>query len=397
MPRLADPAGLAARPEIVALGELALAAGLLGDSLTVACDSSVDVLCRLWQFFARTLGAENIAHVVSASDIKQVRKQLTQVRAVFVRSPRLHLEVAWMIQMAWADSTGTRPALFCGADVDPEFFPGTALLLSVDERENAALLKWAESEGQQHATDVEIPSAVGCDCQLTAVLRQIGSNAAALGHRELRTLQSLVAGASLLRSSLEDGNERGVEMTLADYSLVRELLSSRTVRPNREACNPLTLDMIRRANVYLAVKYGNDRESPLRVEESGRYRSRDRIPRDVITRRELADLGNIRSRLVTTLIEYLQGAEAGYARYREMGCLGVPTPETSWRRLPARVLARGLTAWSAKQVRTHFDRLRHRGLVQAERYPTNGPLCIRIPEEFETSGSPYSGLPTVRA
>jgi hypothetical protein len=157
--------------------------------------------------------------------------------------------------------------------------------------------------------------------------------------------------------------------------------------------------MIRRANVYLSVKLGSDRRNPFRIEDDDGYRlSRSSsLKRDAITRRELADLGNVNSRLVVTLIEYLQRTETGYSGYLQMGCTRESIPERNWKRLPARELARRLKSWSVKQVRTHFDRLQQLGLVTAEREQANGPLHYEIPEELENVRSPYSQLPTVRS
>ena len=208
---------------------------------------------------------------------------------------------------------------------------------------------------------------------------------------------ALVEGAALLRSVA--GQTSGdLATTLGDYEFVRDLLCSAAVRPNRELCEPLALNMINRTNVYLSVKLGRDRGNPFRVaDEDGYRRSRSNsLKRDAITRRELADLGNVNSRLVQSLIDYLQNADEGYARYLQMGCTGAPVPERNWKRVPARDLSRRLKGWSVKQVRTHFDRLQKRELVTAERERANGPLHYQFPEELENVGSPYSQLPTVR-
>lgn len=91
-------------------------------------------------------------------------------------------------------------------------------------------------------------------------------------------------------------------------------------------------------------------------------------------------IGNVNSRMVVTLIEYLQRAENGYARYVQMGYSAAePIPERRWRGLPARDLARLLKSWCLKQIRSHFDRLQQRGLVTVEREQANGPLRYRLP------------------
>jgi hypothetical protein len=245
--------------------------------------------------------------------------------------------------------------------------------------------------------DADFPSSVEYDARLESVLRPCSSDGVGLGFSEQRIVEALVEGAALLRSTANQDSDN-LLTTLADYEFVRRLLCSPVVRPNREFCEPLAADMIHRANVYLSVKLGGDRRNPFRVDDEDAYRpSRSSsLKRDAITRRELADLGNVHSRMMVTLIEYLQRADNGYTRYVQMGCTGESIPEIRWRRLPARDLARRLKSWSLKQVRTHFDRLHQRGLVTAERERANGPLHYEIPEEFENMGSPYSQLPTVQ-
>ena len=56
MPHLADPSAIRSRPASVALGELTIAAGMIGHSLTIACDFPANVLCQIWKYHAETLG-----------------------------------------------------------------------------------------------------------------------------------------------------------------------------------------------------------------------------------------------------------------------------------------------------------------------------------------------------
>ena len=56
MPQLADPSNIRSRPASVALGELAIAAGVVGHSVTVACDFPADVLVPIWKHHAQSLG-----------------------------------------------------------------------------------------------------------------------------------------------------------------------------------------------------------------------------------------------------------------------------------------------------------------------------------------------------
>ena len=63
MPRLADPSGIRSRPASVALGELAIAAGLVGESVTIACDFPANTLCQVWKYYTQALGSGNVIQV----------------------------------------------------------------------------------------------------------------------------------------------------------------------------------------------------------------------------------------------------------------------------------------------------------------------------------------------
>lgn len=398
MPRLPDPSGIRSRPASVVLGELAIAAGLVGESVTVACDFPANTLCQIWKAYAQALGAGNVIHARSKKDIEDFGSRLADIRAVFVYSPRLYQDVAWPIQMAGSGTMNPRPAVFCGFQhADPDADPGLTLPLANDEQEIAAVCMWASDESESHALEVQAPSSVEYDTRLAVAFRPSAFELGRIGYRELRIAGALLEGATLLRSVAEQTNG-DLTPTLGDYDFVRALLRSAVVRPNQELCVPLATDMINRANVYLSVKLGGDRGNPFRVDvEDGYRQSRSSsLKRDAITRREIADLGNVNSRLVATLIEHLQVTEAGFACYQQMGRNGEPIAERNWQTLSARDLARGLNSWSVKQVRTHFDRLHQRGLVTANRQHRNGPLQYQIPEELENARSPYAQLPSVQ-
>jgi hypothetical protein len=372
---------------------------LVGESVTIACDFPANTLCQVWKYYTQALGVGNVIHVKAKKDLKNFGSRLTNFRAVFVYSPRLYQDVAWPIQMAGSSTMSPRPAVFCGFQhEDPDADPGLTLPLTNDEQEVASVRVWASDEGERHVVDVQPPSSVDYDARLATALHPSAFERCSIGYREMRIAGALVEGAALLRSAADQGSGK-LQTTLADYRFVRGLLCSPVVRANRELCEPLALDMITRANVYLSVKLGSNRRNPFRVEDDDGYRrSRSSsLKRDAITRRELADLGNVNSRMVVTLIDYLLNSEDGHARYLQMGCTSESIPERNWKRLPARELARRLKGWSVKQVRTHFDRLHQRGLVTAERERANGPLHYEIPEELENVRSPYSQLPTVRS
>ena len=272
------------------------------------------------------------------------------------------------------------------------------LSITGEQQEISAVLAWASADYQSEVVGVDLPSGVIGDLRLAEALHPSAHEDHGIGHRELRIAGGLVEGAALLRTATQrtDGD---LQTTMTDYEYVRGLLCSTCVKPNRELCDPFTATMVNRANVYLSVKLGNDRRTPFRVEDDDGYR-RSRavsLKRDSITRRELADLGNRHSRLLTRLIEYLKGVNDGYDRGTQLGFNRGGISERDWERLSARELAGGLMPWSPKQVRTHFDYLMKRGLVTVRREQANGPILYEIPEELTNVQSPFTALPTVRS
>jgi DNA-binding MarR family transcriptional regulator len=208
-----------------------------------------------------------------------------------------------------------------------------------------------------------------------------------------------LAGASVLRvSHPEQDVPPSAEANLDDYELVRNLLCSVITGTRFAAHEPLAVDMINRANVYLWARYGRG-QSNLTASEAetldylARYGGHP-TRRELITRRELADLGNVKSATVNCLVEQLQGARRGREAFLRMGIVGERVTDRVWQRTSARELARSLRPWSAKQVRAHFDRLRRDGLITAERDAANGPWRYELPEEISDASSPFSDLPT---
>jgi hypothetical protein len=125
MPRLPDPSTIRLRPASVALGELAIAAGLVGESVTIAGNFRTNTVCQMWKYYTQTLGGGNVIHVRARRDLKDFEARLADIRAVFVNSPRLYQDVAWTIQMAGSGTMSARPAVFCGFQhEDPDADPG---------------------------------------------------------------------------------------------------------------------------------------------------------------------------------------------------------------------------------------------------------------------------------
>ena len=112
----------------------------------------------------------------------------------------------------------------------------------------------------------------------------------------------------------------------------------------------------------------------------------------MVTRRQIADLGNVRSRTIRRLIEFLRQQRDGYEHFQRMGLVRRP-PRDEWQRAEANSLLGCLRPWSAKQVRTHFDKLRRAGMITAKREYPSGPWQYELPEELESRTSVFRRLP----
>jgi hypothetical protein len=157
--------------------------------------------------------------------------------------------------------------------------------------------------------------------------------------------------------------------------------------------------MVNRANVFLELKqeaeFVHSHPSLSNLGDPIHRQRGSRTRHELVSRREVADLGNIKSRLVREIVGYLHQFSEGYQRYVRMGLVRQP-PSTSLfsdTKLPK--LTSILRSWSPKQVRTQFQALRKSGLISGEREAGNGPWQYRLPEELEVSSSPFCTLPTV--
>ena len=177
--------------------------------------------------------------------------------------------------------------------------------------------------------------------------------------------------------------------------MVRRLLQTPVAAAADKPHDPLAADMASRANVFLAVKYAPElgASNPFGSSDGGMERS-GRAGRELITRREVSDLGNVRSRMVRRLVEILRRQPDGYERFQRMGLVRRPPEHNAWRSAGVDGLIACLRPWSAKQVRTHFEQLRRAGMITAEREHENGPWQYELPEELTSGSSVFRGLPS---
>jgi hypothetical protein len=216
--------------------------------------------------------------------------------------------------------------------------------------------------------------------------------------RDCQLLAALLSGASLLRSAAQpDEPDNASAVGQGDYELVRRLLQSRLLCMADEPVTQLAVDMVGRTNVLLELKCNPEliEGNPLRCHDGDpTWRIRGgRTRQELTTRNEVADLGNVRSRLIQQIVDLLQNVPDGYAMFQRMGLVRQPPNERDFKSSDWRTLARMLRSWSFKQVRTHFEALRKSGLINSERDSRNAPWRYRLPEELSRSSSPFRSLP----
>lgn len=388
-------------PHSVVLAELAIAAGIAGHSITLYHDGyPAPLLCGLWRHFSHIVGHEQVYQVSGQADIRKLAGMSSKPRLVLVHQPRLVNPAAWAIQMAApAVERASCPALFCPfAPSTPEGDPGSSLVLRASPSECVLIQQWllTGSLGCLGVADVDRDgNTVVSELEpvLSAALTSTGI--ASAGFRDREVLLGLLAGACLLRrESQGDASGASLTMNLQDYELVRSLLQSPILVSPDEHFDPLAAAMVSRANVYLSVKCGAAQEGRSPFPAGPNDIQGERPPRELITRREIADIGHIHSGIVRRLIAFLQHQADGYERFRRMGLVRRPPEREAWRGAEVDTLIPCLRPWSSKQVRTHFDELRRSGMITAEREDANGPWRYALPEELRHRGGSYHWLPT---
>ena len=219
--------------------------------------------------------------------------------------------------------------------------------------------------------------------------------------RDRLVLEALVRGARLYRQleSMPCVNEEPLDVEPCDYETDRRLLQSPVIASADEPVDRLAVAMVGRSNVYLELKYTPElwQENPdfrLDGDPIGQLQGR-RTQRELITRREIAELGNVDLRLVRKIVESLKQLSNGHSLFQRMGLIGRPPNESAWRSRTLSALLGLLHQWSYKQVRRHLDDLKRRGMITANRDHNNGPWQYTLPEEISAPTSAFQHLPPV--
>jgi hypothetical protein len=407
MTRLNTPLTLPPAPDTVSLCELAIAAGVAGRSIAIQFrDFPAPVVCKLWQYSMHFAGPGEVRHVRNQSHIRKLPEACGSVKLILVYSEKLRAATSWAIEMASLADTeaNSRPAIFSvSSPGSGEDDPGAALMLRVNPAELSALGRWfalgqipTRPSWQAIGDEVSINPVPALEPVLSP---RPGADLDIRRWREQDVLRCLVLGAAVLRSLRQTVEPTAavdqLTLTADDYEQVRLLLQSPSVASAEEACDPLASAMVNRANAFLQAKYAEPyaQDNPFNTDGADSPPG-NRANRELITRREVADLGNIRSRLVRRLVEFVRRRTDGYQRFRRMGLVRQPPPRDRWPNADTAALVNCLRPWSAKQVRAHFDQLRRNGLITAERETANGPWRYALPEELQSRHGGYRRLPT---
>lgn len=402
MTRLNPETARARKPDTVAISELSLAAGIAGRSIAICLtESPAEVDCELFQYLTTLVGAANTLHVHGQADLKKLNESPAKWRLVILHAERLFEKIAWMVQSA---GNAPRPAIFM------RFVPGKAddapiplLTLRGTTNESAAIVRWLMSTAlpanqhrrRQSAVDVSIPPSI----IPVTIPRLLPGGHGPETLRDCQLIAALLVGASLIRNDTDsDSSPYPITCSEHDYETVRRLLNSSGVATSQDSVDQLAIEMVQRANVYLRLKsdpmFGHEFPRCLPRDNSQHsHRQRTACP-ELVTRREIADLGNVRGALINAIITSLQRRPKGDGLFQRMGLIRPLPADTSFTRASTRNLVSLLRPWTAKQVRTHFHNLHKSGLVTGEREANNAAWQYRLPEELNDTGSPFAALPS---
>jgi hypothetical protein len=348
----------------------------------------------LYRKHANWLEKENVFSVFGLRDFHQLASKLDVVRLVLVFDPKQLVKTCWLLDMnrSAADKAHkSSPALFsCLATSAAGDLPGATLVLHGYSPKIKSLETWLEQDADWLSLpdDSPLPAVEFPPCLAPLVASGNVRPEPPLGLRDRQILKGLLAGAALVQKGQENDARLLVELEV--YRAVYKALQSTATQPVDEVFDPLALAMVRRTNVFLAMKTKSDEPKIARTDAGTDEGQEQRTT----TRREIADLGNTRGPTVKSLVEFLlrQGAE-GLKKFCTIGTNRAIEKKEGWPSQDVQQLVRLLLPWGPKQVRTRFAHLQAQGLITAERAAANQPWIYRLPEALSSANSPFRSLP----
>ena len=393
------------KPDLIAFGELGIAAGMAGKPIAICfSESAATVDCEHWKYFVRFTDPERVLHVHSQADVTRLKKSFSSWRLVVVHALRLFNTVAWIVQMH-GSTTSARPTIF--SRIVPESVddvPIPLLVLRNTPDESSSIIRWLMAGCPQRAVLPIERSTNGITTFDPALISVTVPSHLPNGRgpeklRDCQLLAALLSGACMVGRLGNAPEQPDSPMgSHNEYEQVRRLLQSRLVNIADEPVDQTAIDMVNRANVYLELKCNSMliADNPLLCDSGDPLRrlNGSRTHKELVTRREIADLGNVRGRLIQQIVDLLRRVPDGYDAFQRMGLVRQPPRERDFKRSKPRTLTTILHPWSQKQVRTHFEALRKSGLITGERESGNAPWQYRLPERLSKTSSPFQSLPS---
>jgi hypothetical protein len=281
--------------------------------------------------------------------------------------------------------------------------PIPLLVLRNTPDESSSIIRWLMADCPQQATlpDGQPTNGIMFDPALIPVTmpRHLPDGRGPTKLRDCQLLGALLSGACLTGNAGQSPEQTELPPCgQHEYERVRRLLQSPLVNTADEPMDQLAVDMVNRVNIFLELKchaefyYAHPSlcppDDPIHRQRGSRTRQ------ELVGRREVADLGNVRCKLIQKILDCLRSLPDGYDRFLRMGLVRRPPSERAFKRSEPQTLATILRPWSQKQVRVHFDALRKSGLITGER-ESNGPWRYQLPEELHSVSSPFCNLPKV--
>ena len=382
-------------PQVIRMGQTAIAASAAGNGLAVLYrDFPVTLQTAIWAYHRSGVESADVEIVHDRRTCEDAIKLLNEKRLVMVLEPCQLRSLARAVEEGIIKGKPSPTIFSCYSQADCEDLPIPTLVL----RANAATCKEAGIWFNNPKRSSPIMS--GGEPPVVELAEPIQSHLDQLlassftSYDECEVVRGLLKGAALIRANRETALDR-VEAGLEDFLQVKGLLACSGATDSEGITDPLAVAMVQRVNAFLrpvkAKRTGrNDNEG----DEEGEGEVRE-VEHCSITRKELVDLGNPSSGCVAELVKKLinEGGE-GYQTYRSLGLVRSIEESENWPDDRSEEdWCKLLQPWTDKLVRTHFDSLRKQGIISAERRKANGPWVYRVPHELQAARSILANLP----
>lgn len=380
------------KPVTLELCELGMAAANLGQNIVLGLTEYPPIIIRkLWKQATPFFG-NRVCSIHIRKDVTKLEKNVNGCGLVLVHNSALLEEVAWIVSMSDPISNA-RPCIIAQtvAGLTPEELPIPTLNLNCTPDEERSLMQWisASVPAMAWSPDVETDFEFEFAPQVLDLFSSTDHTAKGWSNRQL--VKALLLGKALCSS------EANSIIGKTEYTAVRRLLCSEVVAGGDSHVDPLALAMVNRANVYLnliqvCADGAETLLSPSRLHDLQRIRG-GQTKKDLITRRELVDLGNPNGTLLRNIVDRLSESSDGYSIFQQLGLSRPCPPEMNWRALAGNKKLSLLRSWSYKQVRTHFEALHRQKLIGGERESANGSWQYRLPESLSQVIHRFHWLP----